>query len=135
MNGVIDALQDVVRRSDVRLSTEFLEREWKTVNDKIEGQNNARFQVSGNELELRATKEFPKSSSPIEIFVSYGDIRAYWIAGIARDPGNYPKAMVDAVNFFYNSPNSNWTLQQKQRWGYCEDILDGDGKLPTLLYT
>ena len=134
MNGVINALQEVVRRSDVRLSTEFLERERKMVNDKIEGQNNPFFQVFGNELELHTTKESPNSSSPIEIFVSYGDIRAYWIAGTVRDPGNYPKAVVDAVNFF-NSPNSNLTLQQKQRWGYCEDILDGDGKLSMLLYT
>ena len=31
MNGVIDVLQGVVRPSGARLSTKFLEREWKPI--------------------------------------------------------------------------------------------------------
>ena len=86
MLGVMDALRDVVDRSTTTTFTEFSEREWKSINDELASKNNACFRVSREDLEVRTTRDIPKSANPIEIFVSYGDIGSYWIAGIVREP-------------------------------------------------
>ena len=131
-DGVLDALHDVVRRSDKRRDVEFRQAEWRTVNANLEQCANAVYAVDGEALVVRAKQDFPVSSEPREIFASYGSLAGYWISGIVRDPDSYPPAMVDCVVFLYNSPHSNWTTAQKAEWGDCKDLLDANGKLTTL---
>jgi uncharacterized protein (DUF934 family) len=97
MLGVMDVLWDVVDQSTITSFTEFSEREWKTVNDALDSKNNACFRLSGEHLEVRTTRDFPKSTNPIEIFVSYSDIRSYWKARIVREPQSYPKDMANII--------------------------------------
>ncbi|XP_028410233.1 uncharacterized protein LOC114532838 [Dendronephthya gigantea] len=130
-NGVLEALKDVKRRSDKKKFTNFHESEWKKVNDDLAQKANACFKVHGNELHLIAKVDIQPSKTPIEIFTSYGDIRSFWIAGIVRHPENYPANMVKIVKSLFNSHRSNWTIEQKQRWGNCEDLLDENNKVCT----
>jgi hypothetical protein len=110
---VMDTLRDIVDQSTITSFTEFSERKWKTVNDTLESKNNTCFRVSGEHLQVRTTRDFSEIANPMEIFVSYGDIRSYWIAGIVREPQSYHKDMANIIEFLFNSPHSNWMLEQK----------------------
>jgi hypothetical protein len=117
MRGILDVFREVRERSAHAEYTEFHKREWKTISDALDSKRNARFQVCNDDQELRATKDFPNIGNPKEVFVSFGRISSYWLSAIVRDPKNFPKSMVNIVQFLYNSPKSNWTRTQKQRWG------------------
>lgn len=128
---MLEALKDVKRRSYKKKFISFHETEWKKVNDDLAQKANACFKVQGDELHLIAKVDIDPCTTPIEIFTSYGDIRSFWIAGIVRHPGNYPANMVKIVKCLFNSRRSNWTVEQKQRWGNCEDLLDDNNKVRT----
>ena len=131
--GVLRSLKRVQVLADVRNYSEFRQEDWKQVNEEAAEQANARYVVArGGSLEVIAVRDFEPSANPTEIFTTYGDLRHFWIAAIVREPERFPPAMVEIVRFLFNSPHCNWTLAQKQSWGNCEDLIDGDGRLRTL---
>lgn len=129
--GVLEALLDVRRRSDLSTYVEFRQEEWRRVDRALEEKANARYVVEGDALLVKAKADFQVSRQSVEIFASYGSLAGYWISGIARDPTSYPTTMVDVVRYLY-SDASNWTHQQRAEWGRCEDLLTPEGKLTTL---
>jgi hypothetical protein len=131
--GVLKALKDVRRRSDKRVFPFFEESEWKDVNDDLEKEANAYYKLDGSELQVFSKVNIEPSDDPVEIFTSYGDIRSFWIAAIVREPTNFPQEMVRIVRKLFNASRSNWSLEQKVRWGSCEDLINENGKVCTFI--
>lgn len=111
--GVIRTLQMALEQGD---STKFVSMDWKVVNDFASSLANAKFVVTNRELHVVADEDIPPSTRRTEIFVCYGPVADYWIPLIAAEPDDFPSSLSSIVKELLTSPNSNWTVQEKENW-------------------
>lgn len=113
---VIEALDEVVRLSNKSNYQQMTDRDWKEINDMVASACNAVFARKGDALVLLAKDDIPPGDFPIEIFVSYGDMREYWMKHIAECPARFPNTFSRKLVWLLTSEECNWTDEQKCKW-------------------
>lgn len=116
MPGVKEALLKLVDLSRKNTHPQFFERQWKELEDNIVEECDATYKVEKGQLVVVARRDISASRRAHEIFASYGSLREYWLRGINESPENYPKFMVDIVQWLLRSPECNWTEAQRKNW-------------------
>lgn len=113
---VYESLLEVRQLSRRTNFAEIREEDWKRINDMDVQWANVAYEQRKDQLVVVAAKDIPRAEHAHELFAHYGDLREYWLPLIRCRPGSFPENMSRIVAWFQNSPDCNWTEQQKQSW-------------------
>lgn len=114
--NVMKSLERAQEMSEKSKFPEIHESDWISINSEAEASANVCYKRDRDQLIMVAAKDLPKSKTSEELFAFYGDIREYWLPAIRAHPRHFPDGMVRILDWFMNSQECNWTLEQKARW-------------------
>lgn len=113
---VLESLRKIKEKSE-NGQPELTEEVWKIVEDEIDGHCNAEYRQVADQLVIVAKKNLDPTNRPEELFLNYGGLRSYWINLISGDSNAlFPGELVQIVNWLLNSPECNWTQEQRRKW-------------------
>lgn len=115
--GVLEALLHV-KESSGKDQPEMSGSDWINIERGLDEKCNAQFEAVGDQMVIKVKQPFAQTYDQVEVFVNYGGLKEYWIPLILENQSNnlLPQQMTETVRWLNESPDCNWTTDQRRDW-------------------